>query len=142
MIWHEIVKYSPKNYDDNGVYIKDEWSSRSDIGAVYDGKPFTLEEYLDVEQRYVNVVLSIMRATNCKYMTIQYLEADKDYIAKQIKASKYREIDCHLLMSISLGGRKKNIHRENVGYTAPCFEGIHLRGIVQQRAWGICQIWI
>ena len=24
MIWHEIVKYSPKNYDDNGVYIKDE----------------------------------------------------------------------------------------------------------------------
>lgn len=113
MIWHEIVKYSPKNYDDNGVYIKDEWSSRSDIGAVYDGKPFTLEEYLDVEQRYVNVVLSIMRATNCKYMTIQYLEADKDYIAKQIKATKYREIDYHLLMSISLleEGRRISIER-------------------------------
>ena len=58
MIWHEIVKYSSENYGENGVYTKDEWTSRSDIGTVYEGKTFTLEKYLDVEQRYINVVLS------------------------------------------------------------------------------------
>ena len=65
MIWHEIVKYSSENYGENGVYTKDEWTSRSDIGTVYEGKTFTLEKYLDVEQRYINVVLSIMDVTNC-----------------------------------------------------------------------------
>lgn len=44
MIWHEIVKYSSENYGENGVYTKDEWTSRSDIGTVYEGKTFTLEK--------------------------------------------------------------------------------------------------
>lgn len=109
MVWHEIVKYSPENYNENGVYTKDEWISRSDIGTVYEGKPFTLEEYLDVEQRYVNVVLSVMKATNCKYMTIQYLEADKAYITKQIKASKFRKIDSRLLSSVPLLEKNERI---------------------------------
>lgn len=113
MNWHEIVKYSPQKYDSNGIYTTDEWTSMWDVGKKFDGKLFTLEEYLRVEQRYVSVILSIMKAMNCKYMTIQYLEADKDYIAKQIKASKYREIDYHLLMSISLleEGRRISIER-------------------------------
>lgn len=63
MVWHEIVKYSPENYDENGVYTKDEWISRSDIDTVYEGKPFTLEEYLNIEQRYVNVILSIINSS-------------------------------------------------------------------------------
>lgn len=109
MVWHEIVKYSPENYDENGVYTKDEWISRGDIGTIYEGKPFTLEEYLDVEQRYVNAILSIMNATNCKYMTIQYLEADKTYIAKRIKASYFQKIDSLLLNSISLLEKNKRI---------------------------------
>ena len=109
MIWHEIVKYSPENYNENGVYTKDEWISRSYIGIVYEGKPFTLGEYLDVEQRYVNVVLSVMNATNCKYMTIQYLEADKNYIAKQIKVSKFRKIDSRLLSSVPLLEKNRKI---------------------------------
>lgn len=33
MIWHEIVKYSSENYGENGVYTKDEWTSRSDIAG-------------------------------------------------------------------------------------------------------------
>jgi len=114
MVWHEIVKYSPENYDENGVYTKDEWISRSDIDTVYEGKPFTLEEYLNIEQRYVNVILSIMNATNCKYITIQYLEADKTYIAKRIKASYFQKIDSLLLKSISLLEKNKRIPIEKI----------------------------
>lgn len=77
MIWHEIVKYSSENYGENGVYTKDEWTSRSDIGTVYEGKTFDYKKYLDVEQRYINVVLSIMDVTNCRYMIIQYWKQTK-----------------------------------------------------------------
>ena len=47
MVWHEIVKYSPQKYNRNGVYTADEWTSRDDIGKYFDGKLFTLEEYLN-----------------------------------------------------------------------------------------------
>lgn len=110
MNWHEIVKYSPQNYDSNGVYTADEWTSMWDVGRKFDGKLLTLEEYLRVEQRYVSVILSIMKATNCKYMTIQYLEADKKYITSCIKSSKFYDIDCDLLKSMPLLEEKRRIH--------------------------------
>lgn len=46
MNWHEIVKYSPQKYDSNGIYTTDEWTSMWDVGKKFDGKLFTLEEYL------------------------------------------------------------------------------------------------
>lgn len=32
MAWHEIVKYCPQNYNSDGVYTADEWTSRCDVG--------------------------------------------------------------------------------------------------------------
>lgn len=110
MAWHEIVKYSPQNYNSDDVYTADEWTSRCDVGKCYDGKSFTLEEYLNVEQHYIAVVISVMKATNCKYMTIQYLEADKEDIVSRIKSSKFYDIDSPLLNSISLLNEKRRIH--------------------------------
>ena len=34
---HEIVKYAPQYYDENGAYQKDEWTCFSDIGKEYEG---------------------------------------------------------------------------------------------------------
>ena len=110
MNWHEIVKYSPQNYDSNGIYTTDEWTSMWDVDKKFDGKLFTLEEYLRVEQRYVSVILSIMKAMNCKYMTIQYLEADKEYITSSIKSSKFYNIDSELLKSLPLLEENRRIH--------------------------------
>lgn len=110
MNWHEIVKYSPQKYDSNGIYTADEWTSRCDVGKKFDGKLFTIEEYLRVEQRYVSVILSIMKATNSKYMTIQYLEADKEYITSRIKSSKFYNIDSELLKSMPLLEEKRRIY--------------------------------
>ena len=110
MNWHEIVKYSPQKYDSNGIYTTDEWTSMWDVGKKFDGKLFTLEEYLRVEQRYVSVILSIMKAMNCKYMTIQYLEADKEYITSSIKSSKFYNIDSELLKSLPLLEENRRIH--------------------------------
>ena len=100
MSWHEIVKYRPEYYDENGAYKANEWTSISDIGKSYDGKIFTLENYLRVEQRYIAVILSIMSRMDCKYLTVEYLEVDKNDIEKHINSSKDHTTDSLLVTSL------------------------------------------
>ena len=99
MNWHEIAKYNPSNYAD-GIYTVDEWTSMSDVGKCYHGIMFALEDYLKVEQQYLDAVLSILCATGCKYMSIQYLEADRNLVEEQIKSSKNYNSDAPLLKSL------------------------------------------
>ena len=59
MAIHEIVKYTPINYL-NGVYITEEWSSKSDIGKIFNGHKFTINEYMQTEREYIDAVKIIM----------------------------------------------------------------------------------
>lgn len=114
MNWHEIVKYNPKYYDVNGTYKADEWTSISDIGKSYNGKIFTLDNYLLVEQRYIDVILLIMSKLNCKYLTIKYLEADKNDVAEQIKSSKDFIRDSLLIQNLFQLHEGKRIYYKNL----------------------------
>lgn len=71
---HSIVKYKPEFYNEKGHYTKSEWTGRWGVGRVYDGHLVTLEEYLEVEQKYVDAVVKIMNLTECKYLTVSYME--------------------------------------------------------------------
>lgn len=71
---NEIVKYPPEWYNEQGVYCRDEWTCFSDIGKAFNGKLFTAEEYLEVENRYIACVEDIATSSQCKYLTIGYLE--------------------------------------------------------------------
>ncbi len=51
-----VTKYNPRLFDGNNVYIKDEWTSYSDIGKMYGGHRFTREEYERVEMLYIEAV--------------------------------------------------------------------------------------
>ena len=82
---HEIVKYPPEGYDDNGVYCRDEWTDFSDIGKAFGGVVLTREDYLEVENRYDECAVEIIEASQCKYMTIGY---DGDY---QNKGYRYKD---------------------------------------------------
>lgn len=59
MAIHEIVKYNPINYL-KGVYITEEWSSKSDIGKIFNGHKFTINEYMQTEREYIDAVKIIM----------------------------------------------------------------------------------
>jgi len=52
-----ITKYNPKYRDERGVYLKDEWTAISDIGKVFDHKLVTFEDYIAVENSYVQAIL-------------------------------------------------------------------------------------
>lgn len=114
MIFHEILKYRPQNYDCEGKYIVDEWTSMSDIGKSFNGKKFTLKEYLHIEQQHVNVINAIMSSTKCKYLTIKYIEADKKVIMERMKSSRFCVEDSLLQSSIVFLKKGKNICSKNL----------------------------
>ncbi len=70
---HSVVKYKPEYYNEKGHYIRDEWGCMGDVGRIYDGHLVILDEYLEVEQKYVDAVIRIMDLTNCKYLTVSHL---------------------------------------------------------------------
>lgn len=91
MEWHEIVKYKPENYDSEGRYTVDEWTSISDVGKTYNGKTLTFDEYLATEQKYVDAIRNIVIESGCKCLIVRYIELYKSYTIKQIKSRPYKE---------------------------------------------------
>lgn len=72
-ICFSITKYNPKYRDRIGNYKKDEWISVSDIGAIYDKKLFTYEEYLKVETQYIRAVFLCMDFFESKSVKINHI---------------------------------------------------------------------
>ena len=93
MVYYRISKYDPQ-YRVNGIYQKDEWTSMSDIGKVYDGKVFTEDEYCGVEQSYVDFVLGVCKLQGIDHLAITGLENYKKLHwinGQQLKADQSRE---------------------------------------------------
>lgn len=93
---HEIVKYKPEYYDENGEYPKDEWTNYSDIGKVYEGKIVTMADYLDVENRFIDITRAILEAAGCSFITLGYVEARRRKGLKEGMRVRVQEIDSFL----------------------------------------------
>ena len=68
-----VSKYD-NEYRFNGVYLRDEWTSISDIGKVYDGKVFTYNEYINVENTYLSLIKQVCSRLKVIEMRISSLE--------------------------------------------------------------------
>lgn len=71
-----VTKYNPVYRDDNGHYKKDEWILVNDIGEEFDGTVLTAEEYLRVENLYVNAVLEFLECNKTDSLTVTSLVID------------------------------------------------------------------
>lgn len=56
-----ITKYNPHNRDLEGRYLFEDWTSVSDIGRIYSGEKLEVDEYLDIERKYIIVMLAAMQ---------------------------------------------------------------------------------
>ncbi|SFX09969.1 hypothetical protein SAMN04487866_101523 [Thermoactinomyces sp. DSM 45891] len=99
MYSYRVTKYNPE-YRVNGAYTRDEWTSVADVG-----KAVNWNEYLSVENNYVNAVIafmekvrvSVLEVSNLeKYDTLQlyadqdiYLSKDMDELYRKIKNGVY-----------------------------------------------------
>lgn len=69
-----VTKYDPAFRDERGAYLKDEWTSVSDVGTPFDGVTLTFEEYSKTEDAYVSTALSFVSEAGLDALTITYLE--------------------------------------------------------------------
>lgn len=75
MFSYRITKYNPNLRDNKGIYTDtEEWTSFSDIGKTIHGKLFTLESYLEVENKYIDTVIYFMEKMDIETLTIKDLE--------------------------------------------------------------------
>jgi len=74
MPWLRVSKYNPELRDAAGRYIRDEWTSVSDIGRRYRDEPLTTEQYLRTEDAYVEAVLALMRLAGVASLRIRIVE--------------------------------------------------------------------
>lgn len=76
---YTISKYHPELYDDTGCYRRNEWTSVGDIGKTFYNGVLSIDEYMKVEQRYIDVAMTLARLSGCTYLIINGLEG-KDSI--------------------------------------------------------------
>jgi hypothetical protein len=74
MFHYRTTKYDPMLRDSNGHYVKDEWTSYSDVGRIYNNTVFTLEAYLETEKIYSKAINSFMDCLNVTHLRIRSLE--------------------------------------------------------------------
>ena len=77
MIEYRVTKYDPASRDARGAYIKEEWTSVTDIGRAFAGVALTDGEYRRVEQAYVDSALAFLRGGGLSSLTVAGLENHK-----------------------------------------------------------------
>lgn len=74
MISIRVSKYNPIFRDKNEAYKKSEWISYYDIGKCFEGEVFTEEQYLAVENGYLNVIKNLYEIYPSLILHIEGLE--------------------------------------------------------------------
>jgi hypothetical protein len=69
-----ITKYDPQYRNHQGTFLREEWTSYSDIGKSYNNVNFNYQDYLDVETLYINAIQSIMACCGISSLKIVALE--------------------------------------------------------------------
>jgi hypothetical protein len=69
-----ITKYNPAFRDERGAYLKEEWTSVSDVGKSFGGVILTFGEYRRIEDAYVSTALSLVSEAGLDALTITHLE--------------------------------------------------------------------
>jgi hypothetical protein len=85
-----VTKYDPAFWGERGAYLKDEWTSLSDVGKSFDGVGLTFEEYRKIEDAYVSTALSFMYEAGLDALTVTYLETNR---VSEARAEDLRDID-------------------------------------------------
>ena len=69
-----ITKYNPAYRNEEGHYLRDEWTSVSEIGKSYQGEILTLNDYLQVEKAYVDTVMKFLEVYQIERVRLIHLE--------------------------------------------------------------------
>ena len=88
MFGYQITKYNPQYRNPLGTYLKDEWTSICHVGKIYENREFTIDEYLKVEDGYIQAILLFMAFLNLESLPVTYLEKHRTWDSSDTPYSK------------------------------------------------------
>lgn len=74
MFEYRLTKYDPRLRASDGTYTADEWTSFSQVGEEIAGSVLTAEEYLCVENLYINVAVDMLAECGINALEVRALE--------------------------------------------------------------------
>ncbi|MEI2367268.1 DUF7683 domain-containing protein [Niallia circulans] len=104
-----VTKYNPAFRDENGYFtLTEEWTSPTQIGEIINGKKFTLDENLQVENAYVEAVMKFLEESGVHSLRI--LNATKQGISEEdLTASLYEDAFDQLVLQEDMRVERKEI---------------------------------
>ena len=75
MHYYRVSKYSQNAGFDPTFPASNEWTSIADVGNVFNGIEFTMQEYVRTEKEYIEFVADVMKKSNIKAVKLAYIEA-------------------------------------------------------------------
>jgi hypothetical protein len=69
-----ITKYDPHLRDERGRFLKDDWTSVSDVGRTFLGAELSLERYKTVELAYISVVQHFLEEAEVDFLQARGVE--------------------------------------------------------------------
>ena len=69
-----ITKYDPKKRNSQGWFLEDTWTSYSDIGKLYQGEKLNYDEYMRIENLYINAIVKFMKCLSISHLQVKCLE--------------------------------------------------------------------
>jgi hypothetical protein len=82
MFEYRITKYDPKKRDAQSYYLPDEWFMYSQVGREVGGSLLTMEEYLRVENSYINTAVTMLAECGVDSVAICGLENNRGHQAR------------------------------------------------------------
>ena len=71
---YRVTKYDPSQRNSNGNFMKNEWTSHSDVGRIFDDVMLSESVYLDVEATYLFSVEAFLREAKIETLQLRGLE--------------------------------------------------------------------
>jgi hypothetical protein len=70
MFCYRITKYNPEYRDSRGAYLRDEWTSYSDIDKNFQDTTLDYQTYLKTESAYINAIIVFMKCLHLDKLCI------------------------------------------------------------------------
>lgn len=70
---YRVTKYDPKLRNDRGAFLREDWTAMSDIGTVVGGRRIRPEDYLGVEDAYVDAAVAMLTTAGVKSLKMSDL---------------------------------------------------------------------
>lgn len=79
MYCYRITKYDPKLRNKKGYYLIDDWTSMSDIGSKFNSRIFTIDEYMLIEDKYIEFIKKFISINKLRLLSTHILESHNSW---------------------------------------------------------------